>query len=197
MPTSVDFAGFLARIRAGDQQAAAELVEHYAPIVRRTVRLHWHLPELSRLMDSMDVCQSVLGSFFVRVAAGQYDLEQPGQLLGLLLGMARRKLAFAARKQRAQCRDCQRVKSAAVETLDPVTDDPGPCRLVEGRELLQVVRQRLTEEERRLADRRGQGLEWSAIAAELGGTPDGRRMQLTRALDRVARQLGLDEGSDA
>lgn len=48
-------------------------------------------------------------------------------------------------------------------------------------------------EERRIADRRAEGGDWAAIAAELGGTPDGRRMQLARALDRVTEQLGLDE----
>src|SRR5262245_32527837 len=104
MSTPVDFPAFLTRIRAGDQQAAAELVERFAPIVRRTIRMRWHLPEMSRLLDSMDVCQSVLASFFVRAAAGQFELEQPGQLIALLLSMARRKLAFTVRKQRAQRR---------------------------------------------------------------------------------------------
>jgi hypothetical protein len=59
--------------------------------------------------------------------------------------------------------------------------------------LLAAVRLRLTEEERHLAERRAEGAAWAAIAAELGGTPDGRRMQLTRALDRVERELGLQE----
>ena len=36
---------------------------------------------LGNLLDSMDICQSVLTSFFVRAAAGQYDLETPEQLL--------------------------------------------------------------------------------------------------------------------
>jgi hypothetical protein len=40
---------------------------------------------------------------------------------------------------------------------------------------------------------RGQGWEWPDIAAQVGGTPSGRRKQLTRAINRVARELGLDE----
>ena len=52
---------------------------------------------------------------------------------------------------------------------------------------------RLSPEERQLADRRAQGQEWGPIAAELGGTPSGRRKQLGRALDRVAQELGLDD----
>ena len=35
------------------------------------------------------------------------------------------------------------------------------------------------------------------IAARLGGNPQARRRQLRRALDRVTRQLGLEEVSDA
>ena len=38
--------------------------------------------------------------------------------------------------------------------------------------------------------------EWNEIAAELGGTPDGHRMRLTRALDRVAPELGLDDSGE-
>ena len=34
---------------------------------------------------------------------------------------------------------------------------------------------------------------WPDIAAELGGTPDARRKQLARALDRVAAELGLED----
>ena len=48
--------------------------------------------------------------------------------------------------------------------------------------------------ERRVADLRGQGRDWAAVAAELGGTAEARRKQLARALDRVAAELGLDDG---
>jgi hypothetical protein len=64
---------------------------------------------------------------------------------------------------------------------------------VAGQELLCEARRRLSDEERQLAERRAQGEGWAEIAAELGGTPDGRRVQLARALHRVARQLRLDE----
>ena len=57
-----------------------------------------------RLLDSADICQSVLGSFFFRAAGGQYDLNEPSQLIRLLVVMARNKLNFQIRKQRAQRR---------------------------------------------------------------------------------------------
>jgi hypothetical protein len=47
-----------------------------------------------------------------------------------------------------------------------------------------------------LADLRGQGHDWAEIALQLGGTPDGRRMQLTRALNRVGDALGLESSDE-
>jgi hypothetical protein len=62
--------------------------------------------------------------------------------------------------------------------------------------LLHSFHQRLTPEERQLAELRAQGREWPDIAAQVGGTPSGRRKQLTRAINRVARELGLEEEHD-
>src|SRR5438477_459861 len=66
------FEEFIRRIRSGDQQAAVELVRRYESAIRLEVRLHMSDPNLRRCFDSVDICQSFLGSFFVRVAAGQY-----------------------------------------------------------------------------------------------------------------------------
>jgi DNA-directed RNA polymerase specialized sigma24 family protein len=138
----------------------------------------------------MDICQSVLASFFVRAASGQYELDRPRQLLNLLAAMARNKLVKAAKKQRAARRDYRRQQFAADEVfLDP---SPGPSQVVADQDLLEQFRQRLSEEERRLADRRAQGRTWAEIAAEIGGQEDSLRIRFTRAIDRVAEQLGLD-----
>jgi hypothetical protein len=51
---------------------------------------------------------------------------------------------------------------------------------------------RLTSEERELANRRGEEQGWNEIAAALGGTADGRRMQLKRAIVRIAPPMGLE-----
>ena len=69
------------------KQAAAELVRHYEPAIRRAVRVRLVDTRLNRLLDSMDICQSVMASFFVRAALGQYELNTPDQLLRLLATM--------------------------------------------------------------------------------------------------------------
>src|SRR5262249_32847101 len=143
--------------------------------------------------DSMDVCQSVLASFFVRAAAGQFDLDGPQDLIGLLVRMAQNKVAMLARHHRSQRRDSR--KDAGGDAVEGCQGgDPGPDRVVAGRELLEAVRGRLDAEERRLADLRGQGKSWPEIAGEVGGTAVALRKKLTRALDRVAAELGLDPG---
>jgi RNA polymerase sigma-70 factor (ECF subfamily) len=179
-------------VRAGNQQAAAELVQRYEPAVRRAVRLQLRDARLRRALDSMDVCQSVLASFFVRAASGQYDLDRPNQLVQLLVIMARNKLASQARHSYVARRE--RPSPNTEEALaGTVTPGPSPSQHAAWRDLLREVRSRLSAEEQELADRRGNRQEWAAIAAELGGNPDALRKKLDRALDRVSRELGLDE----
>jgi RNA polymerase sigma-70 factor (ECF subfamily) len=194
MPDANMFADFIRRIRAGDAQAAADLVRQYEPLLRRMVRLRLEDQRLRRAFDSMDVCQSVLASFFVRVGAGQYDLDQPDQLIKLLVRMVHNKVASAARHQNRQRRDHRRTAPAESGELARLPSaGHTPSQLIAGRELLERFRQSLNDEERALADLRGQGLAWADVAARLGGTPQARRMQLARAVDRVTRELGLDE----
>jgi len=186
------FTTFVQRLRAGDEQAAVELVRYYEPLIRREVRLHLD-QQLCRLFDSLDISQAVMLSFFVRSAAGQYDLDRPEQLLSLLLAMARNKLASAARREHRQRRDQRRTVGTDADALAQVTDpQPTPEELVAGAEMLQRVRQRLSDEERQLVDLRGDGLSWEQIADRQGGTAQARRMQLARAIDRVAGELGVD-----
>jgi RNA polymerase sigma factor (sigma-70 family) len=189
------FAGFVRRIRAGDERAARELVERYEPVIRREVKMRLRDPRLYRRLDWVDICQSVLASFFMRAAAGQYDLEQPEQLLRLLVVMTRHKLSKQERRHRAEKRDYRLAEDRDPADLEGRPGaEPTPSRLVAGRELLETFRARLSEEERMLADLRGQGYEWAEIAARVGGTPQARRMQLARAVRRVERQL---EGCEA
>jgi RNA polymerase sigma-70 factor (ECF subfamily) len=150
-------------------------------------------PRLKRLFDSMDICQSVLASFFVRVALGQYQLDTPEHLLKLLATMARNKLANQAHHQQAERRDCRRVEADDGLAREVPAAGASPSRQVAARELLEEARRQLSPEERRLLEMRQQGREWAEIAREVGGSPDVLRMQLTRAVERVARRLDLDE----
>jgi RNA polymerase sigma factor (sigma-70 family) len=187
------FLTFLDRVRTGDQKAAEELVRMYEPEIRREVRLRLRDSRLRRDFDSVDICQSVMASFFVRAALGQYDLQKPDELIRLLVTMTRNKLVSQVRKQQTQGRDLRRRDAAGQEKLQNVAQGPTPSLLVANEELIQEFRKRMSPDEWRIAERRTQGLAWDAIAAELGGTSEACRKQLSRAVDRVSQELGLDE----
>ena len=195
MQPTDDFPDWMDRVRRGDSEAAAELVRRYEKAVRVAVRLKLTDPRLRRQFDSMDVCQSVMASFFVRAAAGQFDLENPQQLVALLMRMAQNKFLGQARHHFQAKRDVGQIVWADGDAVPLADATPGPDRQVEGREQLENLLAKLTPEERELANRRSQRQTWVEMAAELGGTPQGHRMRLTRALDRVAAELGLDEGN--
>lgn len=183
------------RIREGDGAAAAELVQSYEPAIRRVVRLRLNDSRLRRTFDSMDICQSVLGSFFVRAALGQYELTTADQLLKLLVQMARHKVIDQVRKQRAGQRDQRRVIDDSEAAAMLAAIQPTASAYVAGKELLELVRSRLSPEERELADLRAAGREWNEIAAERAESAEALRKRLSRALDRVSQELGLDSES--
>lgn len=195
MAEALPFADFVTRIRAGDELAAAELVQRYEPLIRREIRMNLRDPRLNRVFDSMDVCQSVLASFFVHTAAGAYDLDEPKNLLRLLVTMARNKLSSAARKEYQQRRDGRRVSPDGEVVDRAASATPTPSQYVAGKELLAAFRARLTEEERTLAELRANGLGWTEIAERIGGTAQARRVQLMRAVERVECELGLEESN--
>jgi DNA-directed RNA polymerase specialized sigma24 family protein len=192
MAEDPSFQDLLRRVRQRDEQAAAELVRRYEPTIRLAVRVRLTDPRLRRLLDSVDICQSILANFFVRAAAGQFELERSEQLVKLLVTMARNHLVNHALKQRAARRDQRRLQPGPADEADLVDPGPSPSQVVANQELLQEVRRRLTEQERYLAEQRALGRTWAEIAAAVGDRADALRMQYTRALDRVVRELGLE-----
>jgi RNA polymerase sigma-70 factor (ECF subfamily) len=191
MAEPLPFAELMKRVRAGDGEAAEELVRFYEPAIRRAVRVRLVDSRMRRVLDSMDVCQSVMGSFFVRAALGQYAVTTPEQLLNLLVVIARNKLADEAKYQRAARRDFRRAEGGSIAGRLPASG-PTPSQQVSSEELLDACRQRLTSDERWLAEQRAQGREWLQIARERGEDAEVLRKRLARAVERVTQELGLE-----
>src|SRR6188768_2709839 len=83
-----ELARFLARIQAGDEEAARELLRRYEAEVRLVVRRQ--LPRLLRSrFDSLDFLQSVWGSFFRKIQTGPNDLMEEQNLITFLAWAAR------------------------------------------------------------------------------------------------------------
>jgi len=190
------FASLMESIRQGDNDAATEMVRRYEGQIRRVVRFRLMDSRLRRQFDSVDICQSVLGSFFVRAALGEFDLERPEQLVHLLATMARNRLINHAQKQQAGRRDVRRLCPEDAGSLELAANCETPSQIVSGKELIGRFLGCLSDEERRIYDRRLQGDGWAEIAADLGENPDAVRMRYTRAVSRVQRELGLEELGD-
>ncbi len=186
----------LSKVRSGDAAAAEELVRSYEPELRRAIRVRLTDARLRRLVDSVDICQSVLAGFFVRTVAGQYDIQSPEELLKLLVTMARNRVIDWARRASADRRDGRREVSLEDENGQPrpiAQQQASPVSVLVNRELMENVRSRLAPDELKLMEQRADGLNWNEIAASTGEQPNAVRMRLTRALDRVAGELGLEE----
>lgn len=183
-------------VRKGDEQAATEIVRRYEPAIRRAVRFRMRDTRLSSAFDSMDICQSVMASFLIRAASGQYELDSPEGIMKLLAGMAKKKLAMQIRRQQAKRRDNRRVAPNAIDAVPLDGGEATPSRQVGAREMLGEVQKRLTDEERQIVEWRQQGIEWAEIATRLQSTPEAIRKKFGRSLDRIALELGIDDDEE-
>ncbi len=196
MPDAIPFDELIRRVRNRDQEAARELTLRYEKVIRRVVRIHLRDARLRQVMDSMDVCQSVLATFFVRTALGQYDLDSPENLVNLLASIARNKLTNQVNHLRAQRRDVRKNSSLDSDGMQAKDRASDPSEQASAREILEKVWERLDPHDRYLAEQRSLGRTWKEIAAELGGLDVTLRKKLTRSLDRAMSELGIDEDRD-
>lgn len=192
------FRELLTRTRAGDHRAANELVESCQSEIQRVVRYKLS-DKMRRTLDSIDICQSVIADFYVRLGKGQFDLNSPGDMIRLLVTMARNKVIYYHRIQEALIRGGGRKQVDGSEVMGAhAQPGPGPATLVEGQEYAQEIYRRMSPEVRVIFDRRAEGLEWNELAAELNEKPDALRKRFTRALEEIREALGLNgEPSDS
>jgi hypothetical protein len=193
-----DFETLLGRVAEGDQDASTLLVQNYEPAVRRVIRMRLSNLPLQSVVDSADVCQSVMASFLLNVQDGCYQLENENQMLGLLIAMARSKVAAQSRFHQASKRDRRRLQS--MENLDVEINEntSTPSRQLEAKELIDHLLKNMNEEEKKIAQMRADGKDWRLIAASLSGhasvspsQPDSLRKRWSRAMQRIIQELGL------
>lgn len=197
MASKQEFVELLAAVRAGDQAAATKLFHGYEAQIRRVVRIRLTDPHLRRQLDSVDICQSVLGDFFERAASGQFDLASPQQLMALLATMAKNRLLQYVESQQAARRDIRRLIQSNINDLSLADDEETPSQIVAARELNQLLLERLDPETLWITEQRIAGRSWAELALEKQTTADGLRMRWTRALERIAddlRMAGITDG---
>jgi RNA polymerase sigma-70 factor (ECF subfamily) len=107
MTEESSFADLVARLRTGDQTAAALVVEHYAHRLVALARSHLDRRILPK-EDAEDVLQSVFKSFFHRCRGGQFRLDRREDLWALLVTLTLHKCGHHADHFWAARRDVRR-----------------------------------------------------------------------------------------
>jgi RNA polymerase sigma-70 factor (ECF subfamily) len=184
-----EFDELMARLRGGDDDAAAEVFHRFA---RRLVALaRSRLDERMRgKVDPEDVLQSVFRSFFTRQRDGQFDVESWGGLWGLLAVMTVRKCANRVAYFRAACRAADRERGPApAEGSDApweaMADEPTPSEAAALTETLEALMRGLEDRDRGILTLHLQGYTIPEISEQTGRS----ERTVCRVMDRVRNHL--------
>lgn len=188
-----DWSGdLLARWRAGDQRAAAELFRRYADRLIALARSRLS-GKLAARVDPEDVVQSAYRSFFTEARAGRYDLHQDGGLWQLLVMITLNKVRHQVERHTSKKRGVQREESAGgAADLAEVREarEPSPVAALVLAEQVEELMRPLDPLQRRMLEMRLQGYNLEEIAAAAPCS----EATVRRLLDRVKRQLQSRSG---
>lgn len=185
------FVEHLQRLRSGEASAIETFVSKYEKFIRRSIRFRLKSSALQSVADSVDVCQSVMGSFLFRLSAGEFTIETEDELRKLLFGITQKKFLSLRRYEFAQKRNRAITNSLAnYAELPDQRDDP--CLLASLKELQSKAFEEFTEHERLIFKLRRDGQAWSTIAEQLQIDQQVLRKRYSRALERVCGKLGLE-----
>jgi RNA polymerase sigma factor (sigma-70 family) len=185
------FPEWIGTIRERDPLASAQLVEIFTPILRRVIRARLIHRRVSCLVDPMDVCQNVFGSFFARIASCWPLVESMDQLTALMVTMARNRLRDELRRHSAVRRDHRRLgfDRGVIQLHQLEARNPSPSQVVDYLELRASVLSHLTHDEWSLLEDRLAGRSWASIADERGNPVTSLRKRLNRAVLRIRQRL--------
>ena len=187
------FQHLLKLVRSGNPNATSKFLAEYEPFVRRAMRFRLARASLQSAADSVDVCQSVFGSLFVRLVAGEYELATEEDLNKLLYSIANNKFLALQRRELAKRRD--RRLTVSLDTRVEIADkrQVTPERLLSLMELMTKFESNLEPDEWQLYQLRKQGQSWHSIATQVNDDPIVLRKRLSRAVRRVALALRIED----
>jgi DNA-directed RNA polymerase specialized sigma24 family protein len=184
-----EFHKFLEILRSGDDEAVDRLLSDFDPYLRRAIRTHLFEQRARRVVDTADILQSLLKDFLQRKGTEEAAVSSQ-KLRAYLNAAAQYKVASKVRKERRRVADLADVP-------EPASRESPPEKSIEDRELIDAIRQRLDERDRRLFDLSRAGRTWREIAIETGGQPDSLRMQLRRSIAAAIAETRPEGSSHA
>jgi hypothetical protein len=133
-----------------------------------------------------------MGRFLLGVRAGEYELEAPGQAVGLLKKIVAARLADLLRYHLAHKRDIRGdIAIGGVEYAGRQGAHSDPSMIVGNQELVHLIRKQFSADEWELFQLRQDGLGWDEIAVKLHNpSQEAIRKKLSRAVTRVSQHLG-------
>jgi DNA-directed RNA polymerase specialized sigma24 family protein len=169
------FADFMARLRAGDPDAATRVFDRFARRLIELARARLDA-RLRRKVDPEDVLQSALKSFFVRQADRPYELTNWDGLWGLLACITARKCGRHLEHFRAARRDVGReadprpASDASGTDWEALARDPTPFEGAALAETVEELHRGLTERDRQILALSLHGYAVPEVSAEVGCT---------------------------
>lgn len=180
----------LARWRAGDQGAAAELFQRYASRLIALARSRLSA-KLAQRVDPEDVVQSAYRSFFGDAKDGRCEVQRGGDLWQLLVTITLHKLNDQVKHHRRAKRAVDRELNVGSEEswtsveAHLATQAPSPMEAVALADEVEQIMRDLKPLYRRILELRLQGYNIDEIAA---ATQSGERT-VRRVLEQVKVQL--------
>jgi RNA polymerase sigma-70 factor (ECF subfamily) len=166
-------AELFARVRAGDEAAASDLLRRFEPEVRMVVR--GKLPRALRTQfDSMDFVQAVWTSVLTREGPDPARFSSARHFMGFLAGVARNKVYEAYRRRTTRKYDLGREEPLYVRRgnrevpRELAASDPTPSKAPQAEERLDQMLEGRSPLEQRMILLRRRGLTFEEIAEELG-----------------------------
>jgi RNA polymerase sigma-70 factor (ECF subfamily) len=197
MPDDPTFPDLIARLRGGDEEAARLIFRRFAARLVGLARARLDA-RVRQKVGPEDVVQSVFRSFFVRHAAGQFDLGSWDGLWSLLTVITLRKCGHQAEHFRAACRDVAREQSPpepgdSTAGWEAIAREPTAEEALQLTDVVEQLLAGLDEDDRRIVELALQG----HTAAEISDQTGASERTVYRRLERIKARLERLRSSDS
>ncbi len=164
---------------------------------RRRARTRLRQYGLTGQTESMDICNDVMADLAKRRDPnGDGKAVQADDVLSYIMRAIDNQVLDTFRTLARQCRDFRRNDLTPVEDLRVQATATTPSQVAIHNEVVTRIRVLLGEEDARIVDMMLENRSWKEIGEALNVQPDAARMRVRRALDRIKKDIGLNEAND-
>ncbi|MCC9599861.1 AsnC family transcriptional regulator [Stieleria sp. JC731] len=175
-----DIESLLRKAVEGCEDSTTRFVKEFESQIRLEIRTRIASSQVRRMLDSVDIAQSVFTDFLIASRTGSIAQLSPNEAIAKLFRASREKVQQKIRFHTARKRDIRRDSGTVEQYQDLTSAIPEPTDKASEGDLKEFLHSRFGSVDYRLVEMRMQGCSWSDIAEELGLSPDACRMRLQR-----------------